>query len=74
MGRCLSTTSTMPSSRTLSTKLGMWTFLATEVMFFGGLFAAYTVYRNLHFDGFKAAKPSPELGSGSVQYLRPPHQ
>jgi cytochrome c oxidase subunit 3 len=27
--------------------LGMWMFLATEVMFFGGLFAAYTVYRTL---------------------------
>ena len=25
--------------------LGMWTFLATEVLFFGGLFVAYFVYR-----------------------------
>jgi cytochrome c oxidase subunit III len=25
--------------------LGMWTFLASEVLFFGGLFAAYTIYR-----------------------------
>src|SRR4051812_30358570 len=25
--------------------LGMWLFLATEVMFFGGLIAAYAVYR-----------------------------
>ena len=25
--------------------LGMWIFLATEVMFFGGLFAGYTIYR-----------------------------
>ena len=25
--------------------LGMWAFLATEIMFFGGLFAAYEVYR-----------------------------
>lgn len=25
--------------------LGMWTFLVTEVLFFGGLFVAYTVYR-----------------------------
>ena len=25
--------------------LGMWIFLATEVMFFGGLFTAYIVYR-----------------------------
>ena len=26
-------------------KLGMWIFLATEVLFFGALFAAYAVYR-----------------------------
>jgi cytochrome c oxidase subunit 3 len=32
--------------------LGMWIFLATEVMFFGGLFAGYTVYRNLFLPGF----------------------
>jgi cytochrome c oxidase subunit 3 len=25
--------------------LGMWTFLVTEIMFFGALFAAYTIYR-----------------------------
>lgn len=25
--------------------LGMWVFLATEIMFFGGLFLAYSVYR-----------------------------
>src|SRR5262245_15142162 len=25
--------------------LGMWTFLVTEILFFGGLFTAYTVYR-----------------------------
>ena len=28
-----------------SANLGMWTFLATEVMFFGGLFAGFAVYR-----------------------------
>src|SRR5262249_38496776 len=27
--------------------LGMWIFLATEVMFFGGLIAAYAIYRAL---------------------------
>ncbi len=35
-----------------SASLGMWIFLATEVMFFGGLFCGYTVYRNLHLAGF----------------------
>ena len=28
-----------------SSTLGMWTFLITEVMFFGGLFTAYAIYR-----------------------------
>lgn len=32
--------------------LGMWVFLVTEVMFFGGLFAAYTVYRSLYPQAF----------------------
>jgi cytochrome c oxidase subunit 3 len=29
-------------------KLGMWLFLATEILFFGGLFCAYSVYRANH--------------------------
>ena len=32
--------------------LGMWIFLATEVLFFGGLFTAYAVYRFLHPAGW----------------------
>jgi cytochrome c oxidase subunit 3 len=28
-----------------SGKLGMWLFLATEVVLFGGLFCAYAIYR-----------------------------
>lgn len=28
-----------------SAKLGMWIFLVTEVLFFGGLFVAYSIYR-----------------------------
>jgi cytochrome c oxidase subunit 3 len=35
--------------------LGMWVFLIQEVMFFGGLFVAYLVYRNRYFDGFGLA-------------------
>ena len=37
-------------------RLGMWIFLATEVLFFGGMFTAYTIYRALHLHDF-------ELGS-----------
>ena len=31
-----------------SAKLGMWLFLGTEILFFGGLFVAYSVYRANH--------------------------
>ena len=27
--------------------LGMWIFLVTEIMFFGGMFLAYALYRNV---------------------------
>jgi cytochrome c oxidase subunit 3 len=32
--------------------LGMWMFLATEILFFGGMFAAYTVYRWMYPEAF----------------------
>lgn len=38
-----------------SEKLGMWMFLVTEVLFFSGLFVAYTVYRHLFPDEFAFA-------------------
>jgi cytochrome c oxidase subunit 3 len=38
--------------------LGMWLFLITEIMFFGGMFAVYTVYRNWYPDVFAIASSS----------------
>src|SRR4051812_37088100 len=38
-----------------SATLGMWVFLITEIMFFGGLFAAYLVYRSAHPVAFEFA-------------------
>jgi cytochrome c oxidase subunit III len=35
--------------------LGMWVFLVTEIMFFGGLFMAYLVYRHASPAGFQEA-------------------
>ena len=35
--------------------LGMWAFLATEVLFFGGALAAYAIYRNTYHYAFAAA-------------------
>lgn len=34
--------------------LGMWVFLATEIMFFGGMFAGYAIYRSLYLSAFEA--------------------
>ncbi|WP_263382828.1 cytochrome c oxidase subunit 3 family protein [Granulicella arctica] len=34
---------------------GMWLFLLTEIMFFGGMFFAYLLYRNWYYDAFVAA-------------------
>jgi cytochrome c oxidase subunit 3 len=46
--------------------LGMWIFLITEVMFFGGLFLAYTVYRHLYPDVFAIASSSMNVYYGAA--------
>jgi cytochrome c oxidase subunit 3 len=38
-----------------SALFGMWIFLATEVLFFGGMFTAYMVYRFEHWQAFQEA-------------------
>ena len=35
-----------------SAKLGMWLFLLTEILLFGGLFVAYAIFRSWHLDMF----------------------
>ena len=37
-----------PEQQFESGKLGMWVFLATEILMFGGLFCAYAIYRGNH--------------------------
>ena len=46
--------------------LGMWVFLATEVMLFGGLFLAYLVYRNLYPQEFGEASRTLDLFWGTT--------
>jgi len=41
-----------PQQQFESGKLGMWLFLATEVLFFGGLFVWYAIARSLHPEVF----------------------
>ncbi len=49
-----------------SGNLGMWLFLATEVMFFGGMFAAYTIYRTWYPDAFRIASSATNVFLGAV--------
>ena len=46
--------------------LGMWTFLLTEILFFGGLFMAYVLYRTWYHDAFVAASTSITLFWGAL--------
>ena len=48
-----------------SAKLGMWLFLAQEVLFFGGLFCAYAIWRSLNPKLFEygASMLSKEMGA-----------
>jgi cytochrome c oxidase subunit 3 len=41
-----------PEQQYGSAKIGMWVFLATELLMFGGLFCAYSVYRHNHPEVF----------------------
>lgn len=47
-------------------RLGMWLFLATEVMFFGGMFLGYTVYRFLYPEAFSEGSSHLQLLAGTV--------
>lgn len=49
--------------------LGMWTFIATEILFFGGLFLAYTVYRHFYFDAFVAGSRHTDLFFGTLNSI-----
>ncbi|MGD0462442.1 MAG: cytochrome c oxidase subunit 3 family protein [Tepidisphaeraceae bacterium] len=44
-----------PEQQFTSAKLGMWVFLGTEILMFGGLFCVYSIYRHNHPLVFKFA-------------------
>jgi cytochrome c oxidase subunit III len=46
--------------------IGMWVFLLTEILFFGGLFMAYMLYRIWYFDAFAEASRSLDLFWGGL--------
>src|SRR5262245_13129744 len=51
--------------------LGIWLFLASEVLFFGGLFTAYTMMRYSHPEAFRlgSQKLNPYLGGTNTAVL-----
>jgi len=49
-----------------ASSLGMWIFLITEIMFFGGMFAAYLVYRHSYYDAFMWGSSSLDIKWGAI--------
>ena len=45
---------------------GMWLFLLTEIMFFGGMFFAYLLYRNWYYPAFAAASNTLNSPEGAI--------
>ncbi|MEM7626154.1 MAG: cytochrome c oxidase subunit 3 [Planctomycetota bacterium] len=58
-----------PEQQMESGKLGMWVFLATEILMFGGLFCAYAVYRANNPDVFLFAHKALDTTWGAVNTI-----
>ncbi len=50
-------------------RMGMWLFLFTELILFGGLFLAYAVYRNAHPEGFQLAAKELDTLVGTINTI-----
>ena len=55
-----------PEQQRETASIGMWIFLASEIMMFGGLFMAYTVYRLSHPQGFITGSAGMDIVLGSI--------
>jgi cytochrome c oxidase subunit 3 len=47
-------------------RLGMWIFIGTEILLFGGLFASYALYRYLYDEAFLAASHHMAVAIGTI--------
>lgn len=56
---------TLPRQRHAA-EFGIWIFLGTEILFFGGLFTGYAVYRFLYPAGFEAAGAETNIWYGTA--------
>jgi cytochrome c oxidase subunit III len=52
-----------------ASKFGMWLFLVTEILLFGGLFVAYTIFRGLYPDTFHLAHAQLNKVFGTVNTI-----
>src|ERR1700691_6119824 len=58
-----------PEQQYASAKLGMWIFLGTEILMFGGLFCGYSVYRHNHPEVFAFAHKELDKWLGALNTL-----
>ncbi len=49
--------------------LGIWVFLVTEIMFFGGLFACYAIYRSFYLPAFEAGSRALNVRLGAINTM-----
>ena len=49
-----------------ASKLGIWLFIFTELLFFGGLFVTYAVYRHAHQEAFHLAAQELDVVVGTI--------
>jgi cytochrome c oxidase subunit 3 len=49
--------------------LGMWVFLVTEIMFFGGMFLAYTLYRSTYPAAFASGSNHLDINLGALNTI-----
>ena len=52
-----------------SAKLGMWIFLVTEILLFGGLFCAYAIFRSMYPDMFYNAHKELNVTLGAINTI-----
>ena len=53
----------------LGSKMGMWLFLFTELILFGGMFILYASYRYMHADAFKVAAMRLDTTVGTINTI-----
>lgn len=53
----------------ISSKMGMWLFLFTELLLFGGLFLVYMIYRFIYHDDFLKASEELNVLIGTVNTI-----